>query len=181
MKRIAAVLTPLVVAVSLMVSPALWHARATGVGVADASTMLPYAKFLAEFSSRRRANVYFENQQSLFHGIQVHWVNVGQGNLTFVRRDLVTVGRLPVMAARIYDSAVTTHADFGMGWRLSATETISILRGVAIRTDDTGSEIRFTASGRGFALDRDFPSDLLELTPLSQGRLTARYRTGLMK
>src|SRR5258706_15231079 len=122
MKRIAAVLTLLVLAMGLMMFPAPSSTRAAEVVTNDASTLLPYARFLAEFSNRRRANVYFENQQSIFHGVQVHWVNVGVGNLTFARRDLVTVGRLPVMVARIYDSAAGANTDFGTGWKLSATE-----------------------------------------------------------
>jgi hypothetical protein len=38
--------------------------------------------------------------------VQVGYVNVGRGNLTFVRRDLVTVGRIPLVLARVYDSSL---------------------------------------------------------------------------
>jgi len=181
MKRIPALLTFVVLAVTLLVLPSECPVRAAGVRASDASPLLPYAGFLAEFSNRRRANVYFENQQSIFHGVQVHWVNVGEGNLTFVRRDLVTVGRLPIMAARLYDSASHGNSDFGTGWRLTAAETVFVHEGVAILTDDTGSEIRFIATASGFALERDFPSDLLDLKRSSERKLTARYRTGLVK
>jgi YD repeat-containing protein len=182
MKRTAAALTFfLLLALDLTVLPGPRSLRAASAVEDDAAKVLPYARFLAEFSNRRRANVYFENQQSVFHGVQVNWVNVGTGNLTFVRRDLVTVGRLPVMAARIYDSAGGGSADFGVGWKLSATETITLQRGVATLTDDTGSEIRFVATGSSFVLERDFPSDVSELNRLSESRLAARFRTGLKK
>ncbi len=166
---------------SLLVVPDPRSARASAeVGTNDASAMLPYARLLAEFSNRRRANVYFENQQTLFYGVQANFVNVGRGNLTFVRRDLVTVGRLPILVARVYDSAGGT-TDYGKGWRLSAAETLSIQHGIATLTDDTGSEIRFRATEDGFVLERDYPSDLLRLERSTKETIVARYRSGLAK
>ena len=54
-----------------------------------------YVKLASELTSRARANVYFTNPQDIFRGVQFNFVNVGLGNLTFLRRDLVASGRLP--------------------------------------------------------------------------------------
>lgn len=48
---------------------------------------------LNELSERRRVNTFFVNEQSISNGVQKGFVNVGTGNLTFIRHDLVTVGR----------------------------------------------------------------------------------------
>lgn len=74
-------------------------ANAQGHG-GDLEKLKPYLHYLAEFSQRRRANIYFPNEQSIFYGAQVNFVDVGRGNLTFARRDLVTVGRMPLAACR---------------------------------------------------------------------------------
>ncbi|MGH9789249.1 MAG: DUF6531 domain-containing protein, partial [Candidatus Acidiferrales bacterium] len=89
----------------------------------------PYLHYLKEFYQRRRVNVYFRNDQSIFYGAQVNFVNVGRGNLTFVRRDLVTGGRIPLVVARVYDSAGRGSPDLGPGWHISATERIEIQGG----------------------------------------------------
>jgi hypothetical protein len=59
--------------------------------------------------------VYFVNPQSIFRGVQLNFVNVGEGNLTFLRRDMVASGRIPVILARVYDSSSNGTADFGPG------------------------------------------------------------------
>lgn len=59
---------------------------------------------LNEFSARRRLNSLFRNEQSVFYGVQLRYVNSSRGNLTFARRDLVVVGRIPIVFARVYDS-----------------------------------------------------------------------------
>ena len=43
---------------------------------------------LNELTERRQINTFFTNEQSLMYGLQTSFVNVGKGNLTFVRRDL---------------------------------------------------------------------------------------------
>jgi len=85
-----------------------------------------YVEQVSELSSRARANVYFTNPQSIFRGVQVNFVNVGTGNLTFLRRDLVTPGRIPLVFARVYDSSGRGSVEFGPGWTLSAAETIVV-------------------------------------------------------
>jgi hypothetical protein len=37
-----------------------------------------------ELSNRRRLTTFFANEQSPFYGVQVNYVNVGRGNLTFL-------------------------------------------------------------------------------------------------
>lgn len=134
--------------------------------------------YLAEFSQRRRANIYFPNEQSIFYGVQVNFVNVGRGNLTFTRRDLVTVGRMPLVAARVYDSAGPGSLEFRPGWRLSASEHIEVNEGVATLFSETGAAIRFAGSGNEFVLSPDFPSDHVRLARSASGGLVSHMRTG---
>src|SRR5947209_14677588 len=103
-----------------------------------------YVKLASELTSRARANVYFTNPQDIFRGVQFNFVNVGLGNLTFLRRDLVASGRIPIVFARVYDSSASGSADFGPGWRLSATETISIEDHTAKLSSESGYTIEFT-------------------------------------
>ena len=50
---------------------------------------------LNDLSVRRRVAKLFSNHQSVFHGVQEHFVNTSAGNLTFLSRDLVAVGAMP--------------------------------------------------------------------------------------
>src|SRR5437588_7281505 len=102
-----------------------------------------YVEEVSELSSRARANVYFTNPQSIFSGVQVNFVNVGTGNLTFLRRDLVTSGRIPIVLARVYDSSSSGSPEFGLGWMLSAAETISISDNKAHLLSESGVTIDF--------------------------------------
>ncbi len=121
-------------------------------------------KLASELTSRARANVYFANSQDIFRGVQFNYVNVGLGNLTFLRRDLVASGRIPIVFARVYDSSSSGSADFGPGWMLSAAETISIENHTARLSSESGSTIEFTERTEGlFTLSKDRPSDYLEL------------------
>ena len=56
---------------------------------AASDSLAPYAALAAEFELRRRVNVLHPNPQSIFDGLHVGHVNVGAGNLTFRRRDIV--------------------------------------------------------------------------------------------
>ena len=141
-----------------------------------------YVEQVSELSSRARANVYFANPQSLFRGVQVSFVNVGTGNLTFLRRDLVTSGRMPLVLARVYDSSAQSSADFGPGWRLSAAETISLGQAKAHLFREDGSVIDFVkSSDTVFRLEKDYPSDYSTLIMNSQDTITASLRTGFVK
>src|SRR5215471_7822458 len=141
-----------------------------------------YVEQASEFSSRARANVYFSNPQSLFNGVQVNFVNVGTGNLTFLRRDIVASGRIPIVVARVYDSSSLGSIDFGPGWRLSAAESIRLLDGKARLLSENGSPIDFVdASNNTFRLEKDYPSDYSALVKTAPDTFQASLRTGFTK
>lgn len=101
-----------------------------------------HVEFLNELSDRRRLNTFFPNEQSVFYGVPIRYVNSSRGNLTFVRRDMVTVGRIPIVLARVYDSSLQSGSDFGPGWRLSLAETIARSSdGTLSYVDDSASEL----------------------------------------
>jgi hypothetical protein len=88
-----------------------------------------------EISNRRRLTTFFVNEQSPFYGVQINYVNVGRGNLTFLNRDLVRLDRVPIVAGRVYDSRLDVESDFGAGWKLSVSEVIR-RRGTALHYVD---------------------------------------------
>jgi len=141
----------------------------------------PYLHYLHSFSDRRRANIYFENTQPIFYGAQVNYVNVGRGNLTFARRDLVTTGRMPVVIARVHDSAGAGSIEFGPGWRLSAAERIEVGEGTAKLFTESGAALNFVASGSDFLPAVDAPSDYPKLTRASETLITTTLRTEFRK
>lgn len=141
-----------------------------------------YVEQVSELSSRARANVYFANPQSIFRGVQVNFVNVGTGNLTFLRRDLVASGRIPLVFARVYDSSGKGSIDFGPGWTLSAAESITVADDKAHLFTESGSTIDFVkVNEASFGLEKDYPSDYLELRLVDATTLDARLRTGFTK
>jgi YD repeat-containing protein len=145
------------------------------------SKIAQYVKLASELTSRARANVYFTNPQDLFRGVQFNYVNVGLGNLTFLRRDIVASGRIPIVLARVYDSSRAGSADFGPGWLLSAPETVSIQDHSAKLFSENGSVIEFTQTEDGvFALAKDRPSDYLQLRKIAD-TLQLKLRTGFTK
>ncbi len=62
--------------------------------------------YLNELSARQRLTTVFPNEQSPFYGVQLNYVNVGEGNLTFLMRDLVRGARLPIVVGRVHDSRI---------------------------------------------------------------------------
>ena len=148
----------------------------------SSSQLDQYVEQVSELSSRARANVYFANPQSLFRGAQVNFVNVGTGNLTFLRRDLVASGRIPLVFARVYDSSGKGSVDFGPGWTLSAAESITVADGKAHLLSENGSTIDFVKVGEtSFALEKDYPSDYIDLRLVDSNTLQAKLRTGTTK
>jgi YD repeat-containing protein len=146
------------------------------------SKLAPYVSLVSELTSRARANVYFPNAQSIFRGVQFNFVNVGSGNLTFLRRDIVASGRIPLVLARVYDSSEPGSAEFGPGWGLSLVEAISIKDHVAHLMSESGSDIEFSeARDNVFVLRKDRPSDYLRLHRILPDIIQAELRTGLMK
>ena len=103
--------------------------------IADANTRA----FLGELSGRRRATTLFENPQSADLGVQENFVNTSAGNLTFLIRDLVRPGGMPVVMGRVYDSALNAEdeaaGDFGSGWKLAVHERVAMRGGRVAYTD----------------------------------------------
>ncbi len=101
---------------------------------------------LKDLSSRRRVAKLFHNHQSMFQGVQERLVNTSAGNLTFLVRDLVAVGGMPIIAGRVYDSSLAKDDDFGPGWKLTLREEIT----------RNGTRLAFTdASNSTYALEID--------------------------
>jgi hypothetical protein len=148
----------------------------------SSSQLDEYVEQVSELSSRARANVYFANPQSIFRGVQVNFVNVGTGNLTFLRRDLVASGRIPLVFAREYDSSSKGSIDFGPGWTLSAAESITVADGKAHLLSENGSTIDFAkVDEAGFGLEKDYPSDYVGLRFVDASTIEAKLRTGFTK
>ena len=84
-----------------------------------------YADLVKETELRRRVNVLFPNPQSILDGLQVGYVGVRHGNLTFRRRDLVSGLGERAYFSRVYDSRVGHNRDFGPGWRWALAEELT--------------------------------------------------------
>jgi len=72
-------LTLIILGILLVVPWHRGHASGPAGTLASKEQFKPYVDYLKEFSERRRANIYFENFQSIFYGAQVSFVNVGKG------------------------------------------------------------------------------------------------------
>ena len=117
--------------------------------------LVSHVGLLNEVSSRRQSSRFFAVEKpAITLGLSKHFVNVGSGQLSFQIRDLVTVGRRPLVLARIYDSSLVGGADFGDGWQLSLAETIEVLDdGTLLYRDDTATLNRFVPTTVGFKID----------------------------
>ena len=105
-----------------------------------------YATLVSELAERRRLNVLFPNPQSIFDGMHVGFVNVGTGNLSFKRHDMVVrVAGTPVYLSRVYDSRARGNEDFGGGWRLSLGEEIIADDGKLTYIDASGASHTFSS------------------------------------
>ena len=123
--------------------------------------------FLNDLSARRRTTVFFANRQSSFDGVQESFVNTSTGGLTFLARDLVRIGGMPIVMGRVYDSARAEDADFGPGWKLSVIEEV--------RRGDSRFVYR-DASNATFALDVS-GSDLAPSEPAIAPVVSGTVRT----
>ncbi len=98
-----------------------------------------YADLVKETELRRRVNILYPNPQSIFDGLQVGYVSVRQGNLTFQRRDVAAGSGELAYFSRVYDSRSPSGRDFGPGWRLSLAEKLTALDDGLIYTDASGA------------------------------------------
>ena len=108
-----------------------------------------YAELVKETELRRRVNVLYPNPQTIFDGLQIGYVSVRHGNLTFRRRDIVSGTNPLARIVRVYDSRIQTGRDFGPGWRLSLAEQLTVKDGSLVYTDGSGARHYFARSGTG--------------------------------
>ena len=127
-----------------------WASQAT---LAEAPTEVREAAednavgFLNDLSSRRRTTTFFMNPQPVFAGVQESFVNTSTGALTFLVRDLVRIGGMPIVLGRVYDSTLDEGADFGPGWKLTVVEEIRQEGSQLVFTDASNGEHRLDVSG----------------------------------
>lgn len=109
----------------------------------------------------------FENRQSPFNGVQENFVNTSAGNLTFLVRDLVRVGGMPIVTGRVYDSALNggdAARDFGPGWKLAVRESLSERGGGLVYRDASNAEYLLEVRG----------GDIVSAVILRDGAVVAR-------
>ncbi|NQZ07768.1 MAG: RHS repeat protein [Algicola sp.] len=145
--------------------------------------LVSHVGLLNELSSRRQTSRFFAVQKTAITlGLSKHFVNVGSGQLSFQIRDLVTVGRRPLVLSRVYDSSLVGGADFGDGWQLSLAETIKVLDdGTLLYRDDTATLNRFVPTTVGFKIDPAKNSDIKSVMFNGEGLLQISYLTGWVK
>jgi YD repeat-containing protein len=144
--------------------------------------LFEHAHALNELSSRRRVNTFFLNEQSVFGGLQQGYVNVGRGNITFERRDLVIVGRMPIVVSRVYDSSLRDSADFSVGWHLSLAQTIKqTVGGTLLYLDETATMSEFVPSTLGYKINPAQNSDIKSVDFDNLGQLQISYLDGRVK
>ena len=103
--------------------------------------------YLNELPGRRRLTTVVPNEQSPFYGVQMNYVNVHRGNLTFAVRDLVRLDGIPIVFGRVYDSSKLDGSDFGPGWKLSVSESIARVENHLIYTDANNSHYQLNVAG----------------------------------
>lgn len=124
---------------------------------AIADSLSFYADLVKETELRRRVNVLFPNPQSILDGLQVGYVGVRHGNLTFRRRDIVSGLGKRVYFSRAYDSRIGQNRDFGPGWRLSLAEELTAVNGDLVYTDGSGARHVFKLVSPNERGDRNEP------------------------
>ena len=121
-----------------------------------------YADLVKETELRRRVNVLYPNPQSILDGLQIGYVSVRHGNLTFRRRDIVSGTNPLARIVRVYDSRIQTGRDFGPGWRLSLDEELTVQDGGLVYTDGSGAR-HFFARAAQSTTQEPLVSEQLEL------------------
>ena len=132
-----------------------FHISGNGMKV-DLSTM-PIDSVTPNISYRSIAAL-FPNPQSIFDGMQVGYVSVRHGNLTFRRRDMVAGTNPLAKFTRVYDSRSQRGRDFGPGWSLSFDEELTVGDGGLIYRDGSGARhfLKRTVPG---AVDETVPGE----------------------
>ncbi len=134
----------------------------------DSVSLESYVGLVEELDLRKRVNVLYPNAQSLFDGLQIGFVNVGSGNLTFTRRDIVNQGNGPLAFSRNYDSRIQENADFGPGWRLSLSEQLYVGDGALTYVDGAGVQHRFAQTADGYTADPVTPQHARTLITITE-------------
>jgi YD repeat-containing protein len=136
---------------------------------------------LNELTERRRVNTFFNNDQPIQYGLKKGYVNTSRGNLTFTRRDMVVVGRVPIIAARVYDSSRSDSADFSPGWYLSLAETITNgQNGSLIYTDGSSAVTLLAPSTIGYVPAQGEVTDITNVVK-TNNQLQVNYHSGWQK
>ncbi len=107
-----------------------------------------YAYLVDELDYRRRLQFLYPNPQSIFHGLNIGYVQTSTGSLSFQRRDLVVLGDPTIVASRIYDSKYFMNEGFGPGWRLNLLETVDRVGDTATHVDGSGARHQFKKHDR---------------------------------
>ena len=147
----------------------------------DETYFEPYLALIEEVDVRRRVNVLYPNPQSIFDGLQVGFVNVGTGNLTFLRRDIVVDSEEPLVFGRVYDSRIVRNPDFGKGWRLSLVEELRFDDTGVVYVDASGTRYRFKDTDAGYVQSPATPSHAGTLIVRDGNRARLTDGTGVIR
>ena len=147
----------LVLGVLLAVNASTAQDEPASESPALAESLSFYADLVKETELRRRVNVLFPNPQSILDGLQVGYVGVRHGNLTFRRRDVVSGPGELAYFSRVYDSRSGQNRDFGPGWRLSLAEELTAVEGGLVYTDLSGARHFFALASPNQRGDRNEP------------------------
>ncbi len=151
----ASPLTALSISVGLflvLISSSAHHDFSTKPAQSGDASLAFYAELVKETELCRRVNVLFPNSQSLFDGMQVGYVGVRHGNLTFRRRDLVAGTNPLAKFTRVYDSRFRHGRDFGPGWHLSLNEELTVADEGLVYRDGSGATHSFIRAAPGAGL-----------------------------
>lgn len=139
------------------------------------------AKFIGELSSRRRVNTVFDSVYPALAGISIAHVNTFDRSLTFVRRDLVVEGNLPIVVSRNYDST-RQSGDFGPGWTLNLAEKLELTGpNTFIWQDGNGFQSKLVRSGSLLEFSVPRPSSVLRIEAVSRTQFLVTYKDSRYK
>ena len=155
--------------------------QSTKYEVYQESPLWKYVALVDEFDLRRRVNVLFKNRQSIFDGMQIGFVNVGTGNLTFRRRDLVVPECGTFIFERVYDSRIRSNDDFGSGWRLAFNEALFSVDIGFKYMDSSGSTRTFLKTDTGTFVQLHEPPHVTSTITASDDFAVMRSQDGSVR